>query len=141
VGILYGPVESRGGRGCRGVFSFGTLGGFGCLSFKAGRTGDGASDSQSDRSVLAMGESGLYGGKTSPGTVTRRVRDFCKSATGMPDGRGGFNVRRCVDVPSSIFRPLRDRLTSGDCTGSGVVSREGGFGRACSLLMMLLRRL
>lgn len=76
------------GRGGRGVFSFGTLGGFGgrIRTVAVGRfrdavptrevgigSGDGGADSQSE-SVTGGGESGFGGGRTSPGTVTLRLR-------------------------------------------------------------------
>lgn len=102
--------------------------------------GDPGSDPQSDCSVLAMGESGLKGGRTSPGIVMRRLRDFCTRCGGIVGARGGFKVNRCVDVPSSKFLPLRDRFTSGEA-GAGVGSRDGGFGRAWSFLRILLKRL
>lgn len=78
VGILYGPVVSRGVRGNFGIlsfFNFGEASLFRTL-LAAFLVGDPGSVSQSDCSVLAIGESGLKGGRTSPGIVTRRFRDF-----------------------------------------------------------------
>lgn len=127
-GIWYGPVVSwgvRGGLGILGFFKFGETSLFRALDDVC-RVGDPGSASKSDCSVLAMGESGLYGGRTSPGTVMRRLRDFCKRCAAISGTRGGFKVNRCADVPSFNVLPLRDRLASGD--GAGVGSRDGGFG-------------
>lgn len=85
----------------------------GCLSFKTGFGGEGGGESQSDTSVLAMGESGSYGGITSPGTVIRRLRGRLRMAAATALPRGGFSVS-LADVPFSIFLPLRERLTCVD---------------------------
>lgn len=78
VGILYGPVVSRGMRDSFGVLSFSNFGDVGLFRglVDVPLLGDPGSVSQSDCSVLAIGESGLKMGRTSPGTVTRRFRDF-----------------------------------------------------------------
>lgn len=131
VGILYGPVVSRGVRGSFGVltsFNFGDAGLF-CGLLDVAPLGDPGSVSQSDCSVLAMGESELIGRRTSPGTVIGRLRVLGTGFATIPGARGGFNVNLCADVPSSNFLPPRDRLFSGDAR-AGVDSRDGGFGRA-----------
>lgn len=133
MGFLYGALDSRFSRLGADV-SVANLGGLMGFNLITGRTGDGSSDSRSLTSVLGMGESGFQAGRTSPGTVIRCPRGRDNNAVGA---RGGCSVRRCVDVPCSIFLPLRDLLTSGDSDFTGVGSREGGFGNACSLLMML----
>ncbi len=73
VGILYGPVVSRGVRGSFGILIFFNFGEAGLVRalLDVAPAGDPGSVSQSDCSVLAIGESGLNGGRTSPGTVMR----------------------------------------------------------------------
>lgn len=66
--------------------------------------GEGGSDSQSDTSVLATGSSGSKGGRTSPGTVTRRCRCLGRDRIALPTGPlGAFNVKRRVDTIGSGF--------------------------------------
>ena len=111
--------------------------------------GEGGTDSQSE-SVVSGGESGLGGGKTSPGTVTFRLRYRCRApepgvrfeaaAARAPSSR---RVIRGGGVPStSPFLPGLARLACGELScGAGVGSREGGFGRACNFDMILVSRL
>lgn len=111
--------------------------------------GDGGIDSQSE-SVVGGGESGLGGGKTSPGTVTFRLRYLCRppepgvrfeaAAARAPSSR---RVMRGGGVPSkSPFLPGLARLACGELSCStGVGSREGGFGSARSFDIILVIRL
>lgn len=104
-------------------------------------SGDGGADSHSE-SVIGGGESGFGGGSTSPGTVI--LRPLCRGrwaeAPRLLSGRGPFRVRRAV--PSVPLIAVRPRVVWGDLAcGTGVGSREGGFGRALSLEIMLVRRL
>jgi len=156
-----------GGLGPRGILRSFILGGFGGLGslilpglldlLREGAptrdvgigTGDGGNDSQSE-TVLGGGESGFGGGRTSPGTVTFRAR-FLGRVTDVgalaADAAARAPSRRSVirggGVPSvSALRPPRDRLSCGEAgCGTGVGSRDGGFGSDCSFEMMLVRRL
>jgi len=113
--------RTRGGLGV--PFSFGILGGFGvrglpvpfCRSLGFGASVLGG-DSQSDGS-LGGGESGLGGGRTSPGTIILRPRTL------------GAVPTLCAARFSATGWAF---LISGDFTGSGVGSRDGGMGMALS---------
>lgn len=136
----------RGARGTLGIFNFGTFGGFGGF-IRAGLRdpptrdvgigmGDGGTDSQSE-SVNGSGESGFGGGSTSPGTVILRLRyRFSGLAEDLPADAAAL-------APSSR-RVIRGggvlRAAWGDL-GTGVGSLEGGFGKARSLVMILVKRL
>lgn len=156
-----------GGLGGRGIFgtlvlcAFGALGTFipaglidllrdGAPTRDVGiGIGEGGTDSQSE-SVVGGGESGLGGGNTSPGTVTFRFRYRCRgpepgvrleaAAARAPSSR---RVIRGGGVPSmSPFLPGLMRFACGELScGTGVGSREGGFGRACSFDIILVSRL
>ena len=99
--------------------------------------GDGGTDSQSD-SVMGGGESGLGGGRTSPGTVILRFR-FFRARCIAPGVLADPTAARALSSLSvilgggvflvSLLLPCLARLACGD-TGTGVGSREGGFGKA-----------
>ena len=156
VPITPGGLGGRAAFGSFGAFSLIVFDDFGILGFSSPSerllkespmrdvaTGTGEGGPKSHSASESTGERASGGGRTSPGTVM--FCDLCRlwalDGTFLPVVLIVRAPSRRSAVRGSWGGPVNflDRVISGDCSeGIGVGSREGGLGKAFSLVMMLV---